>query len=313
MMEGLKRVFRRPRWVGIVLTGMAVFFSLTSCSQPEMKSGQADLEVKVMTFNLRYGSANDGDNHWLKRRQLVFDLISNSDVDVIGLQEAMKFQMDQILESAPVYRSVGVGRDDGKEKGEFSNILYNSHRYRVAAWDTFWLSDTPGAPGSVTWGNACTRICTWARLIHKATGRSFYVYNLHLDHVSQPSREKSAVLVANEISSRTHSNDPFLLTGDFNAGENNAAILYLKGKASLPEIGKTPSVMVDTFRVLHPHAERVGTFNGFAGKSDGNKIDYIFVEPETRVLSAEILRTNNKGRYPSDHFPVTASLQWRSK
>lgn len=307
------QVYTRRRWSGVVFAGLTMCLMLTSCSQTRMKAGQADLEVKVMTFNIRYGSANDGPNNWNKRRQLVFNVITNSNADVIGLQEALKFQIDQILESAPKYHSVGVGRDDGKAKGEFSNILYNRHRLQVLEWGTFWLSDTPNVPGSITWGNACTRICTWARLEQKSTGRTFYMYNLHLDHVSQPSREKSAVLVANKISSRTHPNDPFLLTGDYNAGEKNAAILYLKGKTSLAGLGQTPSVMVDTFRLLHPHIELVGTFNGFKGLSDGDKIDYIFVEPETMVLSAEILRTNADGRYPSDHFPVTARVKWDSK
>jgi endonuclease/exonuclease/phosphatase family metal-dependent hydrolase len=309
-MECIKRVFSRQRGPGVVFAGLAACLLLTSCSQIAVKPEPADFDLKVMTFNIRYGSANDGPNHWRKRRQLVFDVITDSDADVIGLQEAMKFQIDQILESAPEYRSVGLGRDDGKEKGEFSNILYNTHRYRLDESDTFWLSDTPDLPGSITWGNACTRICSWARLVRKNTGRAFYVYNLHLDHISQPSREKSAVLVAHKISRRTQPNDPFVLTGDFNAGENNAAILYLKGKASPPGIDTSPIVMVDSFRTLHPQAEPVGTFNGFKGKNNGDKIDYIFVGPKTRVLATEILRTNVEGSYPSDHFPITAILQW---
>ena len=121
------------------------------------------------------------------------------------------------------------------------------------------------------------------------------------------------VLVADKINSRTYSSDPFFLTGDFNAGEKNAAIRYLKGESLSPEIDKTLTVMVDSFREFHPHAEPVGTINGFTGKSNGDKIDYIFVEPKMKVLSAEILRTNVEQRYPSDHFPVTAVLTWGAK
>jgi len=270
-----------------------------------------DLELRVMSFNIRCGSANDGENHWKNRRDMVFDLLRNHKSDVVGLQEALNFQIDEIIKAVPEFGMVGVGRDDGKTKGEYSAILYNRERFAVDQTGTFWLSDTPEVPGSITWGNDCTRICTWARFVDKKSGKAFYIYNLHLDHVSQPSREKSVVLLSRRIGQRKHK-EPFVITGDFNAGENNPAILYLKGKEALDDGkgGQSRNLLavVDTFRLLHPEAKDVGTFNEFKGNRKGDKIDYIFTTPDVKVLEAEILRDNINGRYPSDHFPVTARL-----
>ncbi|KPL25360.1 MAG: hypothetical protein AMJ75_01290 [Phycisphaerae bacterium SM1_79] len=265
-----------------------------------------------MSFNIRYGTANDGENRWQNRRQMLSDVLRKHQPDVVGLQEALRFQIDQIRQALGKYGEIGVGRDDGETKGEYCPILYCRDRFTVAESGTFWLSDTPQVPGSITWANACTRICTWARLVEKKSGRAFYIFNLHLDHVSQPSREKSAVLLTQRISDRKHA-DPFVVTGDFNAGENNPAILYLKGEYALGEEhgdkSNNPASIVDTFRLLHPDAAEVGTFNAFEGNRKGEKIDYIFAMLGVKVLGAEILHDNIAGRYPSDHFPVTARLR----
>ena len=269
------------------------------------------LEVSVMSFNIRYGTAGDGENRWQNRRQMVFDLVGRCDPDVVGLQEALGFQIDEVCKALPQYAMIGVGRDDGKTKGEYSAILYRRERFEVEQGGTFWLSDTPEIPGSITWGNACTRICTWARFVERKTGRAFYHYNLHLDHISQPSREKSVVLLAERIRNRKRS-EPFVVTGDVNAGENNPAILFLKGKTAVP--GKdngnveNPLPMVDTFRALHPDANDVGTFHSFKGDCTGDKIDFILTTSDVQALDAQIIRDNVDGRYPSDHFPVTARL-----
>lgn len=281
-----------------------------------------DLELRVMSFNIRYGTANDGENHWKNRKEMVFELLRKHKSDLVGLQEALKFQIDEIIKAVPVFGMVGVGRDDGKTKGEYSAILYNRERFKIDESGTFWLSDTPEVPGSITWGNDCTRICTWARFVEKNSGspedslrRAFYIYNLHLDHISQLSREKSVVLLTERIGQRKHK-EPFIITGDFNAGENNPAILYLKGKAVLGDEkggeSKNPIAVVDTFRLLHSDAKDVGTFHEFKGICTGDKIDYIFTTPEVKILEAAILYDNIEGRYPSDHFPVTARLGFTS-
>ncbi|MBN1361653.1 MAG: endonuclease/exonuclease/phosphatase family protein [Sedimentisphaerales bacterium] len=268
-------------------------------------------DLLVMSFNIRDGNANDGPNRWVNRRDMVCEVIRGYDADLVGLQEAHRFQIDRIVETLPEYAWIGVGREDGRRLGEHSAILYRKDRLELADAGTFWFSDTPEVPGSITWGNACTRICTWGRFVHAASGKPFYLYNLHLDHVSQPSREKSVVLLTQRIEQRA-SDDPVIVTGDFNAGESNYVVRYLTGGMVLAlddgRASSSPVPLVDTFRELYPDAAPVGTFNGFRGDRAGDKIDYILVEPGMRVVDAAILYDNENGRYPSDHFPIVASL-----
>jgi len=273
-------------------------------------TAKSGLELKVMTFNIRYGTADDGENRWENRRQFVVNILRDSKPDVAGLQEALDFQINQLRQGLPEYNQLGVAREDGKTKGEYCAILYRRDLLDVNESGTFWFSDTPDVPGSSHWGNANVRICTWARFVEKRTGVAFYHYNLHLDHVSQPSREKSVVLLTKHIHERKHP-DLFIITGDFNAGESNPAVMYLKDKVALGEgesKSENPVPAVDTFRVLHPDANEVGTFNQFAGNRKGEKIDFIFTLPDVQVIEAEIVHTQYDGRYPSDHFPVTTRL-----
>lgn len=261
----------------------------------------ARTDVSVLCFNIRYGTANDGENSWPERDHLVMQTIRNHDADVVGLQEALDFQLAAITEECPGYAVVGVGRDDGRTKGEYSAILYRSDRFTVGSSGTFWLSDTPQVVASASWGNSITRICTWARLIDRESGEAIYVFNTHFDHRSQPSRERSSRLIAERLADRAHA-DPVVLMGDFNAGETNPAITFLRDDA-------TGSGLVHTFRASHPDEASVGTFNGFNGQSDGEMIDHIFVTPGVKVVGAGIDRTNDDGRYPSDHCPVWAKLR----
>ncbi|OHB54431.1 MAG: hypothetical protein A2173_06745 [Planctomycetes bacterium RBG_13_44_8b] len=270
-------------------------------------------ELKVFSFNIRYGTADDGESSWQHRKQIVFDLLRNHHPDVVGLQEALHFQINEICNELPQYSYLGAGRDDGKIKGEFCAILYLKERLDVNESDTFWLSGTPEVPGSITWGNACTRICTWARFVDKSNHQPFYLYNLHLDHVSQFSREKSAILLTQRIQNRRYP-DPVIVTGDFNAGEDNPIVLYMKCQATLAGSNnlpvENPAPMVDTFRVVQPRATEVGTFHAFSGRRTGEKIDYILTIRGVKVLNADILRDNVNGRYPSDHFPITATMSF---
>ena len=256
--------------------------------------------MTVMTFNIRYGTAKDGENEWSARREMLFDVIRSTNPDLLGLQEALDFQIDEIVTAVPGYAVVGVGRDDGAEKGEYSAILFRKDRFHVAEAGTFWFSDTPSVIASKSWGNQITRICTWARLIDR-DGRGFYHFNLHLDHQSQPSRERSTVLLRGRIDTRAVP-DPVIVTGDFNVGETNPALVTLTGGSSAP--------FVDTFRVLHPDDKDAGTFSNFKfGFHGTDKIDYVLVVPGTEVTSAEIVRFGRNNRYPSDHFPVTARIR----
>jgi endonuclease/exonuclease/phosphatase family metal-dependent hydrolase len=256
-----------------------------------------------MSFNIRYGTAADGDNHWYKRRHLVFDTLTMHRPEVVGLQEALRFQIDEILAALPEFTAIGAGRDDGKMKGEHVALLYREDRLALDRSGDFWFSDTPEVPGSKQWGNQITRMCTWARFEDRQSGKGFWVFNVHLDHQSQPSREKSVALLLERIASRGTEETVFL-TGDFNAGESNPAVLYVKGQR--PGQGKAAIAFQDTFRVVHPEASVVGTFNSFEGSRSGDKIDYIFILPGVEVKAAAIVEDSVDGRFPSDHFPVTA-------
>ena len=277
---------------------------------------QAKPDLLVMSFNVRYAAANDGENSWDKRKDLACDVVRRQGPDLVGLQEALRSQIDDLRAALPEYGEIGVAREDGQTKGEYSAILYRKDRFDVDESGTFWLSDTPEVPGSITWGNACTRVCTWARLVPKSSGRPFYMFNTHLDHISQLSREKGIALIMSRLSGRAHP-DPVVLTGDFNSGENNAVVRYLKGERRLEIVSngmsQNPLPLVDTFRLLHQDASDVGTAHSFKGSYAGNKIDYIFVAPGTEVLRAEILHDNKDNRYPSDHFPITAAIRWPAR
>lgn len=269
-----------------------------------------------MSFNIRYGTANDGEDRWEKRRGLVMDVIRVASPDVLGLQEALRFQIDEIRKEFPEYAEIGVGRDDGKTKGEYSAVLYRTPRLTVSDGSgTFWFSDTPEKAASKTWGNGITRICTWAVLLDAAGGgKRFSVYNLHLDHQSEPSRQKSAALLAERLKGRPADlHLPTIVMGDFNCGERSVAITSLTGV----EVG-----LVDTLRVVHPMETNVRTFHAFKGVTDTTgkggpqgalteKIDFILVDDKWTVFEAAIDRTSREGRYPSDHFPVTARVRLR--
>ena len=277
--------------VGILLVILS-FGSEAASAQPPARE-----PITVMTFNIRYGTATDGDNEWTRRRTMLFDLVREQDADLVGLQEALDFQVDEITAAVPGYATIGVGRDDGGARGEFAAILFRRTRFRVAEAGTFWFSDTPTVPGSKSWGNTITRICTWARLIDR-DGRGFFVYNVHLDHQSQPSRERSTGLLRERIDARSFAAEPVVVTGDFNVGEKNPALATLVGP------------FVDTYRVVRPQETTVGTFTGFKfGNVDGEKIDYILVQPGSDVMHADIVRFTRDQRYPSDHFPVVARVR----
>lgn len=269
-----------------------------ACILRALAQAPAPEPLTVMSFNIRYGTAKDGPDHWEKRRDQLFDLLREQAPDVIGIQEALHVQIGEILKAVPGYASAGVGRTDGRRDGEYAAILYRTGRLTAQRSDTFWFSDTPQAIASKSWGNNIERICTWAQF-DDALGGTFYVYNVHLDHQSQPSREKSVALLLKAIDARSPA-APVIVTGDFNAGEKNPAAEAMRARFR------------DTFRVTDPQATEVGTFTGFKhGQTRGEKIDFVFVEPATEVLSAAILRHARDGRYPSDHFPVIAKVRLR--
>jgi len=252
--------------------------------------------IGIMTFNIRYSSANDGDNNWAYRKDIVFDTLAAHSVDIIGLQESLYFQIQDIKRALPQYKIISAGRIDGKREGEACPILYRSDRFSVANSGTFWFSNMPWKPGSKHWGNDLPRICTWVRLTEIATNKSFYVYNLHLDHKSQNSRQFSVNLLAREIVKRKH-REPVIVMGDFNMGTDNPAMASLQG------------MMADVWQSLHPGQPGITTYHAFGEQSEGPCIDHIFIDDASEIIEVAIdARTFNR-RYPSDHFPIIAYLR----
>jgi endonuclease/exonuclease/phosphatase family metal-dependent hydrolase len=262
------------------------------------------MDVKIMTFNIRYENTGDGPNVWSLRRELAGGVIRRFDPDFVGLQEAMPGQIADITRMFPAYRLLGRSRNADSKSGEAVPILYRESRWRLddKQHGTFWLSGTPEVPGSKMWGNTLPRVVTWARFVDKQTGRGLYVYNTHFDHQSEPARQKSAALVGKRIAER-EGREPVLLVGDFNADESSSAIKYLTGQSS-----ESPVKLIDTFREIHPAGKHVGTFHDFRGGEDGEKIDFILASPGVKVRSAGIVREHRDRLYPSDHYPVTAEV-----
>lgn len=289
----------------------------TTVSAPQQVGAPAALRAGVLTFNIRYGTAPDGENAWPKRKELVFEILQDERLSVIGVQEALREQLDDIKRACPKLGEIGVGREDGKQDGEYSAILYRTDVWKPLKSGTFWLSETPEVPGSKSWKTACTRVCTWARLERVGCledGRPcvLWVFNTHMDHVSAEARLNGARLIAKRIGERGDSH-PFVLTGDFNSNENEEAARYFTAP---PREGKFVSpigVLVDTFRVLHADDKEGGTFQEFDPKRTlGKKIDYVLVMPGTKVVESWIDRRSKDGRAPSDHFPVGAVVEWIS-
>ena len=231
--------------------------------------------------------------------------------DVIGVQEALHGQAADLWASLPDYEFFGVGRDDAKRAGEYSGIFYRRDRFIADTSDcgTFWLSDTPEKPGSKTWGNQIPRVATWLKLADRSSGRSFYVFNTHWDHMHQSSREKSAQLLAERIDQRASPESPIILLGDFNAVETNPAVTYLSGKkANLGgPVKQWESPLTDTFQNLHPSERARTTLHFWRGSRVGLlKVDHILVSKGAKILSATIRDQDQP--MVSDHFPVTARV-----
>lgn len=267
--------------------------------------------LTLMTFNLRTGNMPDGANHWDHRKDLVARLIRGIDPDILGAQEALAGQYDFLrgqFESA--YHLVGVCREDGCRAGEAAPILLRRERFDLLASGTFWLSETPQAVGSKGWDGDWPRICTWARVRGRrcspaSADRSaeILVLNTHLDHAGPIARREGAKLLRRFMAEQG-ADAPLLLMGDFNVGPESEPHRILLDDAD------DGVRLFDAYRHLHPQrAADEATWHGFTGAADGSPIDWILCSPHFHVESCDIDRTRFDGRYPSDHFPVTAKVR----
>lgn len=253
--------------------------------------------LRVMTYNLRFNNPGDGPNAWPNRKHMVAALIRLHLVDVLGVQEALIDQLKDLEQALPDYEWVGVGREDGREKGEFSAILYRRDRLRLLESGTFWLSPTPEVVGSRGWDAALPRIVTWARFRDRATGKTLHHLNTHFDHRGEQARQESARLLLQRAGQAAES-APVIVTGDFNANETSEPYRILSAD---------PLWDARLVSRNQPYGSST-TFNGFRAPSSGGRIDHIFVSRRVEVLQHATPTDSWDGRYPSDHFPVLAEV-----
>ncbi len=253
--------------------------------------------LTLLSYNIRYDNPGDGPDAWPQRRDFLAGQLRFHHPDVFGVQEALKHQLDYLQEQLPEYAYVGVGRDDGREAGEYSALFYRTDRFHALESGTFWLSETPDTV-SKGWDAALPRICTWALLADSA-GRRLRVLNTHFDHQGKEARRHSAELLLEKMRAMAPA-APLALLGDFNSAPESKPIALLG--AALHDARAHSA---------EPPFGPEGTFNGFRLLDPlGPRIDYIFVSPEIQVLQYAVFTDHRAGHYPSDHLPVLARVRW---
>lgn len=258
--------------------------------------------VKVMSYNIRLDTESDGVNQWKSRTGKVFDLIKKNNPDLLGVQEALHNQMMDLKDNLSDYEFAGVGRDDGKEKGEYSAIFYKKDKFELLSQNTFWLSETPDVPGSKSWDAAITRVVTYAILKDKSSGKSFAYFNTHFDHIGKEARKNSAKLIksyiAGLIANGTITNKiPILVSGDFNSEPTDEPYkTMINGK----------DIELSDAR---PAKDFTGTFCGFeVGAMPCKTIDYLFHSSHWKAMDYKVIQDHDGKYYPSDHLPVMVTF-----
>ena len=253
--------------------------------------------LKVLSYNIRYGTAKDGDFVWENRRDAAAAMILDQHPAVFGVQEALDFQLTFLQEQCPNYQFVGVGREDGVADGEHMAVFYDTTQLELEKWGTYWLSETPDVP-SFGWDAACKRTATWTLFKVLANGKHFYYVNTHLDHVGQEARRNGLALVVERIGAMNPEGYPLILGGDFNVYPDDPCLQDLRGL--MQDAWETASVTDD------------GTTWHDWGKVSGTPhIDYIFYSGFPQCESMVRVTKEYLGcPFVSDHYPVCAVLKW---
>lgn len=259
----------------------------------EAKKDSESAGLKVMSYNIRLGSANDGTNSWALRYPATAEMIEDQMPDIFGVQEALAPQIRFIEDNFVDYKSVGVGREDGKNDGEHMSIFWNKKTVSLLKWGTFWLSETPEKP-SMGWDAACKRTATWALMKCKKTGKKFYYVNTHLDHKGAEAQKNGLKLIVDRIDDINPEGYPMILTGDFNITPDNPNLVELDSK-------------MQSVRKVAEKTDNHDTFNGW-GKGKG-VIDYIYASgfsayPEYQTITKKYADR----KFVSDHYPICAVL-----
>lgn len=287
----------------ICLTALIMILLAAWCFAGDISGAEDPAETTVMSFNIRYGAADDGDNSWPFRRELVFQTIAAHQPAIFGVQECLWSQGEELSAAFSNHQMTGVGRDDGQQEGEMCAIFTRTDRFEVLDQGTFWLSETPEVVGSKGWDAALPRIATWVRLFDlQCDPDTLFVFNAHFDHVGPRARSNSAALLRSRMA-KIAGGHPVILMGDFNDPAVPASASY---DELVTDCGMKDFVMNDTW-LFAPREERqrgVDTFHGFSGEPSRGRIDWILVTHHLDGVDAGIDRRHDSGRYPSDHFPV---------
>jgi endonuclease/exonuclease/phosphatase family metal-dependent hydrolase len=254
-------------------------------------------QIAVMTFNIRFDNPADGINAWSRRKDAVIDMLKKERVVVLGVQEALLNQLNDIKTGVPGLTWFGHGRDDGKTAGEFSAIYYDSTWFELLNGKTFWLSPTPDNPGVKGWDAACPRVVTWVQLKNRETGSTFFVINTHFDHMGEVARRNSALIVS-RLAVELSSGGPVMLLGDFNASPESEVIQIIAEKSGLTEASA---------RLKDYKPATDCTFTGFDGKACEH-IDFIWISSGFQTEDYQILENDRGINRLSDHRPVKAIL-----
>jgi endonuclease/exonuclease/phosphatase family metal-dependent hydrolase len=288
---------------------LAISLLAVLSSMSDFTFGQSpSAKITAVSFNIRFGTAADGVNHWDKRREFLLETIKTLNPDLLGTQETLGFQRDYLAKELTDYDHLGVGRDDGKEAGEMMALYYRRARFEKLDGGHFWLSETPDVVGSKSWDSSLPRMVTWVKLRDRKQqdSPSILFFNTHFDHRGPTARLESAKLIRRKIV-ELGKDCRVVVTGDFNADQQSPPY-----EALFSAVEAQDSPVIDTYRGLHPERRaEEGTFSAFnASETKGARIDWIGVSRDWKIQSATIDRTSRDGRTPSDHFPVTATLAY---
>lgn len=260
------------------------------------------LELNVMTFNIRLDVPSDSLNSWQYRKDNAAEMVRMNDVDILGMQEVLLNQMNDLKERLPQYTAIGVGREDGADKGEFSPIFYKKDRFSAIESGTFWVSETPELAGSKGWDASYIRVATWAILKEKATGKEIFAINTHLDNDGLIARKEGGNLLlkkAEELGKGL----PIVLTGDFNDTPQSEAI------KNITDTSKT-NHLLDSKTIALKTSGTDWTFHNFGRLAESERplIDYIFVSKQIKVQDYVVLPDTLNGTFVSDHKPVLSKI-----
>ena len=259
--------------------------------------------LRMMTYNIRFDNPADGVHAWPNRKELVASVIRFHKADIIGVQEALEYQIQDLMELLPGYDWVGVGRnEDGG--GEFSAILYRSSVVAVKAAQTFWLSESPDEPGSKSWDSSLPRIATWAHFVTSSDGRELFVLNTHFDHRGEQARLESARLLKEQVS-KLANGLPVIVMGDLNATSEQPPLVLL----SDTPLSDGRSLHDGFDHSIQPHHGPASTWTGFTKIAADRRIDYIFASEDLPIHYHAILTDKLEDRYPSDHLPVLVEVE----